>query len=465
LNYSNRIFVPKYMHNKNKEVLNWRLIVKKLFLFLIAMATVASCSRSEKNTVFNTEITEWQDDKQAAVSITYDGGTINQFEMALPIMKQFDLPATFFIVSGSIKGSKYHGKYIGKPLEEIIKESAESPTDKNNFFERASALQFAPYDSTREFHILAGTYFEREKITEAYNLVDRAFQKLRNGELEKLDTRKTYQEGVDISWDELEKIADLGYEFASHTITHPQLTIMDDENINYELEKSKEELQNQLGNDHTFSIELPYAIEKKRVLDLAFNYYQAIRNRLTESYIEEINRWDDVNPGSSDKEYVFWERGPKTKTQLGLMQSWVDTCLNNDNVWLVLVIHGVEGIGWEPVSRDNIYEYFNYIHSKKEKVWAATFQDGFKYIRERMNADIKSRRKGDAITIELTHSLDKNVYDLPLTLKTYLPPDSKDIEVKQSGEIIEYQSDSDENGSFVIYRALPNNSPITISLL
>jgi len=439
--------------------------VKKVFLLFIAVATVASCSMSGKNTDINTKITKWQDNKETAVSITYDGGTINQFEMALPIMKQFDLPATFFIVTGSIKGSKYHGKYIGKSLKKIIKESADSPTDKNNFFERASALQFAPYDSTREFHILAGTYFERGKTTKAYNLVDRAFQKLRNGGLEKLPSRKTFQEGVDISWDELAKIADLGYEFASHTITHPQLTIMDDENIKYELEKSKEELENQLGDEHTFSIELPYAIEKERILDLAFNYYRAIRNRLTENYIEEINRWDDVYPSSSDKEYVFWERGPKTKTQLGQMESWVDTCLNNDNVWLVLVIHGVEGIGWEPVSRNNIYEYFNYIQSKKEQVWATTFQDGFKYIRERMNATIKSRRKGDSIVIELTHSLDRNVYNLPLTLKTYLPPDSKDLEVKQNGKVIEYQSHSDENGPFVTYRALPNSSSITISLL
>jgi len=33
-----------------------------------------------------TEITKWQDGKLAAVSMTYDDSTINQFRVALPMM-------------------------------------------------------------------------------------------------------------------------------------------------------------------------------------------------------------------------------------------------------------------------------------------------------------------------------------------------------------------------------------------
>src|SRR6266511_4362856 len=89
-----------------------------------------------------TEITKWQDGKTGAVSITYDDGSINQFRYALPVMKRLKLPATFYIVTASIAGSQYQGKFIGRPVHEIIDETATAPTNANNYFERASAAKY-----------------------------------------------------------------------------------------------------------------------------------------------------------------------------------------------------------------------------------------------------------------------------------------------------------------------------------
>src|SRR5215813_334481 len=89
-----------------------------------------------------TEITKWQDDKTGATSITYDDGSINQFRYALPVMKRLNLPATFYIITGPIPGSQYRGKFIGRPAQEIIDETAAVPTDTTNYFERASASKY-----------------------------------------------------------------------------------------------------------------------------------------------------------------------------------------------------------------------------------------------------------------------------------------------------------------------------------
>ena len=67
-----------------------------------------------------TEITKWQDGKVGAVSLTYDDGSINQFKYALPVMERLQLPATFYIITGPIPGSKYPGKFIGRPVTDII---------------------------------------------------------------------------------------------------------------------------------------------------------------------------------------------------------------------------------------------------------------------------------------------------------------------------------------------------------
>src|SRR5688572_7849479 len=90
----------------------------------------------------STDITKWQDGKLAAVSITYDDSTINQFRIALPMMNERGLPATFFVITGEIPGSEYRPTFIGRPIMDIIRESAKVPTNKDNALERSSMLRY-----------------------------------------------------------------------------------------------------------------------------------------------------------------------------------------------------------------------------------------------------------------------------------------------------------------------------------
>src|SRR5438552_5084408 len=99
-----------------------------------------------------TEITTWQDGKTGAVSLTYDDGSINQFKFALPVMKRLNLPATFYIITGPIPGSKYQGKFIGRPVANIIAETATVPTNARNYFERASAAKYLGYTGANAYY-------------------------------------------------------------------------------------------------------------------------------------------------------------------------------------------------------------------------------------------------------------------------------------------------------------------------
>ncbi|MEJ0082344.1 MAG: hypothetical protein WDM78_15660 [Puia sp.] len=142
---------------------------------------------------------------------------------------------------------------------------------------------------------------------------------------------------------------------------------------------------------------------------------------MPEPFLKEIDRASKELPHPSDKDYVQWQRGPLHKTPLALMKSWVDTtCLNKD-MWLVLVFHGIDSLGWEPTPIPKLEEYFNYIKEREDKLWIATFGDVARYIREREHATINSSEKDGKISVSLLHSLSKTDYDLPLTLKTYVP--------------------------------------------
>ena len=422
----------------------------KLLFLLIVLFAAEVCADEE--VVARTEILNWPAGKRAAISITYDDGTENQFNVALPLMQRLGLPATFFIITGEVKGSKYKAQYFGKPLQEILKDT--SSTNQNNFFERSSALRFS-----NEMNTQLGEVFEEGEVQKAYALVDEALAKIRKGEL-KSETKQD-SEGP-MSWDDFRQIAKGNYEFASHTITHPYLSVLDDANIEYELKKSQEEIREQLGEKHTFSVECPYGTENPRAVNAALKVYNLSRNLMPDAEVQDLNRWDEQDPGSSKKQYVQWQRGPLSKTSLELMKQWVDTIIKSENVWLVLVIHGVDGIGWEPIPHERLETYFKYIQSHSKDIWVATFQDAGKYIREKLATEARFTYSPTAITVTLTHSLDPKPYNLPLTVKTFVPKGWKKVKIVQNNKTGTFNSASDSIGHFVIYDALPNGGTITL---
>ena len=149
---------------------------------------------------------------------------------------------------------------------------------------------------------------------------------------------------------------------------------------------------------------------------------------------------------------------------MGEMKSWVDTCLVADNIWLVLVFHGVDGIGWEPRTGAELEEYFNYIQAREDQLWVATFADVTKYIRKRKDASVESHFKNDQISVSVSHPLDPSVYDVPLTFKTYVPNDWTQVNLGLGGpgdQILEVGQDPE--GRFVMYEIDADRSTITLS--
>jgi peptidoglycan/xylan/chitin deacetylase (PgdA/CDA1 family) len=389
-------------------------------LFGISILLVA-CAANTKTKIGTTVITKWQGDKKSAISITFDDGIINQLTVAKPILDNLGLPATFFIITGKVPGAAT-GKFIGRPEQEIIDETARVKTNGKNFFERGSLIGFTGTTEALDYHSRAGSLFESGKKEEAYQLLDEAYAKLRKGSLRNTDEIVFHNNPVDTTtWQQYKQYALQGHEIASHTVTHPRLAILDEPNLRYELEQSKADIEKQLGKEYTFSAECPYGTEDERVMACAHTIYPALRNRMPETYLEEINRSSKVNPEISQKEYVQWQRGPVNSVGMAEMKGWVDTCLAHDNMWLVLVFHGVNGIGWEPRTDTELEEYFGYIHDRESDIWTATFGDVTKYIRERKSSKIEETLQGDTIAVMVSSDLDATTYDVPLTLKTYLP--------------------------------------------
>lgn len=439
----------------------------KTFLFGIVLLFVSCATKKEENPG-HTVITKWQGDKQSAISITYDDGTINQLTVARPIMNKLGFPGTFYIVTGKVKGSG-KGKFIGRSIAEIIKETASSKTNSENFFERASLIGFTGMNEAVEYHSRAGSLFESGRITEAHELIDEGYEQVRSSNIEIMDDDVFHNNTLDTTtWEDYKTYAAEGHEIASHTVTHPRLAVLDEVNLLYELEQSKADVQKFLGKKYTFSAECPYGTENERVMEYAHKIYPALRNRMPESYLDELNRSSKRQPGESEKEYVQWQRGPLTNVGMEVMKSWVDTCITHNNIWLVLVFHGIDGIGWEPRTGSELEEYFNYMNERKAYLWIATFSDVTKYIRERQNAVISSVVRDDTIEVYISTELDPEVYDVPITLKTYVPRAWKTTvfykRTKQENQL-RLKIQKDALGSYVLYSVRPGEGEIILAEL
>jgi peptidoglycan/xylan/chitin deacetylase (PgdA/CDA1 family) len=432
---------------------------------LAVVAPVIICSGLATSQVGKTEITKWQYGKPGAVSLTFDDGSINQFRVAVPIMDKFGFPATFFIITGNIPGSQYHGTFVGRPTRTIVDETAKVPTNQDNFFERASAIGFLGYQGTIDYHTRAGELYDEGKdVAQAYRLIDEVYAKVRAGEFPPQKERTPSSDDHNhISWKELASLAQRGHEFASHTVTHPRLAVLDDLNLAYELEKSRQDILDHLGFKHTFSVECPYGTENERAVRAALLRYQVARNHMPDPGVDDLDRSNDMDPAASNKEYVRWQRGPLTATPMELMKSWVDKTSARDNVWLVLVFHGVDGVGWEPKTSKELTDYFGYIKSKEDTLWVATFQDVTKYMRERMHGQVVSYRDGDAISVVLRSDLTDVSYDLPLTLKTYVPKEWNTVQVRQGERRKQLAVVRANDQGYVVYQAVPGAEVVTLS--
>jgi peptidoglycan/xylan/chitin deacetylase (PgdA/CDA1 family) len=435
----------------------------KALFFCATISLGATLCKAQQSAAGSTIVTEWQYGKNGAVSITYDDASRNQFLKALPVMERLKMPATFFVITGPITGSKYQGKFVGRPVKEIIQESATIPTNDQNFLERCSAAGYLGYMGTISYHTKAGGMYDSGKKEKAFKLMDSLYAQVRHGDFKPgYEPCPEYKEAIGSTWDDFRKDAAEGYEIASHSITHATMPGLDEANIKYELEKSKEEILKQMGPKYTFSCEVPYGYENERVMQIAYKIYPAFRNRMPEPWLKEIDRASKQTPGNTDRDYIQWQRGATTKTPMPLMKSWVDTAATKNNTWLVLVFHGIDGMGYEALPSTLLDEYFQYIKSKDDQLWVATFGDVTRYMREREAAKVEGEEKGNSITVMLNHSLDKSIYYLPLTLKTYVPAGWKSVKAVQGKNADQLSVKKDERGSYVLYRAEPNAETITL---
>jgi peptidoglycan/xylan/chitin deacetylase (PgdA/CDA1 family) len=80
------------------------------------------------------------------------------------------------------------------------------------------------------------------------------------------DVRYTWRRLRHLDWDTIERWRVRGFEFASHSATHPRLTWLDDAALDDELGRSRETLTDRLGPEAGAAVAYPFGAADQRVL-------------------------------------------------------------------------------------------------------------------------------------------------------------------------------------------------------
>lgn len=163
--------------------------------------------------------------------LTFDDGFRDNLEQAMPVLERHRAPATVFLVTGSIS------------------------TGEMPWSQRLGFL-FQRTKATGLDDELIGTCLELSSGAarrRAYGLVKGRMKGFSRAEREKALDRIARQLGVDpprdrmLSWANVREMAARGIEFGAHTYSHPLLACISRDEARWEMERSRADLQEQLG--------------------------------------------------------------------------------------------------------------------------------------------------------------------------------------------------------------------------
>jgi hypothetical protein len=172
---------------------------------------------------------------------------------------------------------------------------------------------------------------------------------------------------------------------------------------------------------------------------------------------ELVRKYDCVSGRGGGIEDPTWDLYPNAATLTGYVDRAID-----EGSWHLIGLHGVgpdcEWGGFP--DGDAFLAMLDYLHARRDEVWAGTHTRVHKYVQERDTAHIDVLETADRlIHVRLTSDKDPALYDHPLTLRTRVPAQWSRCTVVQGESTARVTAGS----GVVQYDALPGTAEIRIT--
>lgn len=229
------------------------------------------------------------------ILITFDDGFDDNYHTAFPILKELDIPATIFVTTDFINSTEtiwyerlayFLNKfstgevYLPKLGEKITLD--DDLKTRRLMYEYVIGKLKLVQDKVRN-DILNDLYYE---YGDPYVSISPDDKKL----------------SMSMTWGELREMQQNNIEIGSHTVSHPVLSMLNEEQLRFEIDESKKIIENQLQGS-VDTIAYPVGQSESYSTDV-INAAKAAGYKIGFSYIDAMNNIKKLNRYSVDRLHV-----------------------------------------------------------------------------------------------------------------------------------------------------------------
>jgi len=257
------------------------------------------------------------------------------------------------------------------------------------------------------------------------------------------------------TWEQFRELEQLGHGVESHTVTHIHPEEPGWGGIEWEYQRSKEQIEKNIPGKAVSALAYPGGKNTKlNDRNLVAKYYRVARAaRATANPANQID-YMAVNAMST------WNLG-------GTEHGWsnVRNILDKDlyrglgyRGWAVIFAHGVAAL------KDTYMTTFEFIKGNRENLWVGLFADVAAYGQERDTATLKVESvTPDAISFQLSDEMDDSFFRYPLTVKVRIPDEWKSVKSVQGSKELKTERISYDGGTYALVDAVPDAGSVTVT--
>lgn len=207
----------------------------------------------------------------------------------------------------------------------------------------------------------------------------------------------SHGEWAAVSWEEWRALAKRGHEIGSHSWSHRgMLHMVNDEDLQRELIASRTRVRDECGT-RALTFAFPYNLWNRKSLRLARDNYMAVRSKWTDYSVPGFTH-ESANRHLLD---AIERRG-----------------------WLVPCLHGIDE-GSQPFGRNQLRAHLQFVKKRETQLWVDTYVNVARYLKERDHARLRvARTEANAVEFAIDCPLDREVFDVPLTVVAQIEEDS-----------------------------------------
>jgi len=193
---------------------------------VLSLSEAVDCLRNEKKLPPN------------AAVITIDDGYADAYEIAFPILKKFDLPAVVYVVTDFLDGKCWLWTDLMRYVLSHTKEDfAEIEFENGDKIKANLSTQTQKSETANRINSRLKKLSDEQKDSKIKEIAE-----ILQVKIPALPTSRY----APINWEKAREMDSGGVKIESHTVTHPILTNINQEKLDFELQTSKLRLENVL---------------------------------------------------------------------------------------------------------------------------------------------------------------------------------------------------------------------------